>query len=376
MKETKKRISILTMSMGSGGAERVIQRLLELLVNDYEVYLYMIYNDVYYEIPEQVTIRSLYKDSHNHYFRGFRSVFECSFGYKKFLIRNNIDYSISFTFRPNIINASLKNKLPGVKFILSERDYPSGFNRKSFLSSKFHGWLRTNFYNKADRLFSNSLYINKALYEDFGIRVPMDVLYNPIKIPKEVAHLEEKDRLKIITIGRFDKAKNHFLLLRTLVNTINCFAEIWGDGSLRLRYEEFIKDNNLGQIVTLPGKTKNVNAKLICADVFVLTSNTEGFPNVLLEAMSVGLPVISTNCLSGPLEMLNDNEDVVIPKGSFVKAKYGLLINPEDEDGLVNALQFYSNLSNRKEYALKARNRAESYNLPKIYNEFISIIEK
>jgi len=91
--------------------------------------------------------------------------------------------------------------------------------------------------------------------------------------------------------------------------------------------------------------------------------------------MSVGLPVISTNCLSGPLELLNDNEDVVIAKGEFYRAKYGLLINTEDTDALSKALDYYyKHPEERKRYSELGFTKAKEYDLPFIYNQVKDLI--
>jgi N-acetylgalactosamine-N,N'-diacetylbacillosaminyl-diphospho-undecaprenol 4-alpha-N-acetylgalactosaminyltransferase len=108
-----------------------------------------------------------------------------------------------------------------------------------------------------------------------------------------------------------------------------------------------------------------------------LSSNTEGFPNALLEALAVGLPSISTNCLSGPLELLNDNEPVQISNGEFYKAKYGILINNGDAIALAKALEFFHSNPNEKEkYGRLALERAKKYHLSNIYTEFKEFVHK
>lgn len=111
------------------------------------------------------------------------------------------------------------------------------------------------------------------------------------------------------------------------------------------------------------------------SQIFVLSSFTEGFPNALIEAVSIGLPCISTNCLSGQLELLNNGVEIEIPKNGFFRADYGILVNSDDETGLVKALNHLKiNPRERMHYSRKSLERARKYDLDIIYEGFKGFI--
>ena len=149
-----------------------------------------------------------------------------------------------------------------------------------------------------------------------------------------------------------------------------------GDGNLRSQLIDKAKKLNISDNIEFVGKVKNVNDYLFDSDCFILSSNSEGFPNAIVEAMATGLPVISTNCLSGPLEILNDNEEVTINKGDFVIAKYGILINVGDRIALSKAIDYVmNNHSFLAEYSQKSLERAQCYSLEVIYAQLNGLIE-
>jgi glycosyltransferase involved in cell wall biosynthesis len=122
----------------------------------------------------------------------------------------------------------------------------------------------------------------------------------------------------VLAIGRLTEQKGFDLL-------INAFSSVcldgWqllivGEGDDRPQLEKLIKSQGMEGRITLVGRVSNVQQYLEKASIFVLSSRFEGFPNVLLEAMSGGLPVISFDCPSGPGDIINDGEDgLLVPSG-------------------------------------------------------------
>ncbi|WP_136465440.1 glycosyltransferase [Flagellimonas onchidii] len=378
----KPNLSILTVTMGSGGAQKVISLLLKKLVLDYNVSLVLYHNQVHFEIPEEVEVIILGNNTseQRNVFQKFTDFVVCCRRYRKLLKARDIQFSISFLASPNIISGivSLFNKK--CKMIISERGFPTDnvTSKLSFYISKIAYPL---FYNRCDSLFSNSVHINSDLKENFGVNIPMDVVYNPIELPSNYRNPETfskaKESFKLINVGSVDTRKNQDMILRAMANLPhkNISFTLLGDGHLMENLQERAKTLELTDRVAFEGIVKNIGKYLSIHDCFVLSSFTEGFPNALLEGMSYGLPCISTNCKSGPLEMLNENEPVTIAKGKFVEAKYGLLINNDDDIALSAAVQYlYENPKIQMHYSKMSLKRAEEYELGSIYSQFKTFI--
>ena len=92
--------------------------------------------------------------------------------------------------------------------------------------------------------------------------------------------------------------------------------------------------------------------------------------------MSLGVPVIATNCKSGPLELLNDNKEVTIEAGDFYKAKYGLLVNVDDNEGLAKAISYYRNNEDlRANYSDSSFVKAKQYDISVIGKQLKKLID-
>lgn len=379
----KPNISIINISMASGGAEKVISLLLKKLVVDYNVTLFLLYNNIHFEIPEEVDIVIFANENNPNKLSFIKKIFApIKFQIKllREIKKRKISTSISFLAFPNFLNSVAAIRFSRLKTVISERGYPSD-NTTSKLSFYISKILYPILYNRNDILFSNSIYINKDLKENFKVKIPLEVIYNPIIIPEINALNNEivpkEKALKVTTVGTVNKRKNQKMIINAIASLKGDYnLSIYGDGNLKGYLKDLIKDKNMSNTAFLKGKIKNVNQHLIKHDCFVLSSFTEGFPNALLEAMAVGLPCISTNCLSGPLELLNKtSEPITIKKGDFYKGDYGLLVNNDDEEALAKALKFYKeNPDIRHEYAKLGHLKAKEFELNNIYSQFKELI--
>jgi len=168
-------------------------------------------------------------------------------------------------------------------------------------------------------------------------RRTIQTIYNPIvsddlfeKAAESCTHpwLNTEGPAVVLAAGRFTPVKDYHTLVRAfdlIHSQRDLRLVIIGDGEQRDAIEELIGDSDLGDVVDLPGFVDNPYSFMRAADVLALSSKWEGFGNVLVEAMACGTPVVSTDCPSGPSEIL-------------VNGKYGMLVPVEDEAALADAI--------------------------------------
>src|SRR5690606_37864112 len=146
----KKSISILTISLASGGAEKVISLLLPELVKSYNVYLILFYNVIHFDIPKEVKTIILNGSNSDKTTWKILNFPHFIIKYHRFLRKHKPDIAVSFLTRPNLINGMMKIRFPGLKIILSERGYPSINYKSSSFRYGLYKILIPILYNRAD----------------------------------------------------------------------------------------------------------------------------------------------------------------------------------------------------------------------------------
>lgn len=196
------------------------------------------------------------------------------------------------------------------------------------------------------------------------------IIPNPVLLPVRIKETSEKhsDERSLIAIGRFVEQKGFDLLLQAFAKIQDSYPQwtltILGEGELRLYLEDLCNQLKLNDRVHFPGWVNNPHEFLKQADIFVMSSRYEGFPNALCEAMAYGLPVISTDCPSGPREIIRDGID-------------GILVPNEDISALATAMvRLMSDEKARKSLAVRAPEITERFGLEKILSMWEAALEE
>ena len=176
--------------------------------------------------------------------------------------------------------------------------------------------------------------VSNGVVDEFvsELRIPrerMSAVYNPV-YSKEIAELaaatpehpwlSDGDRPIILSAGRLTEIKDFATLLRAFHQVLQARDVrliVLGEGSLRQQLEDFALRLRINANVSFPGWVANPYAFMSRASVFVLSSKGEGLPTVLIEALACGCPCVSTNCPSGPREILDDGRiGSLVPVGN------------------------------------------------------------
>lgn len=340
-------IAIFIYSLSNGGAERVVSYLLPFLQKQgHQVHLVLMNRKIRYPIPDDIPVHYLEDSNPNE--NGFLKFIKLPFlGYKygKLLKRLQITHSFSLLSRPNYVNL-MSGMLTSqrAKIIISERNYPSLLYGYGNLQSKINNFLIKSLYPKADLVIGNSEANVKDLIDNYGVDKNLShVIQNPIdieaidKIPPKNDFFDSSI-VNLITVGRLQPQKNYHLLLDTIARVPDVRLFILGQGILEKELKEKVENLNLQDRVTFLGYDSNPFKYLKKADLFILGSNHEGFPNVLLESMCCGLPILTTNCKSGPDEIMALKDSVT---DDIMITPYGILTPVDNVDIMVKGLNYF-----------------------------------
>jgi len=261
---------------------------------------------------------------------------------------------ISSFWKLNLCNCLARLFYPKVKSFLWEHGLPSlnEHNKPKWLFSISASLI----YPIANRIIAVSSSVSSDIKAiTFGLEHRMSVIFNPI-IPPDFEFKKTKEITNIrrlIWVGRLENSKNPELMIDAFLQlSENYFLDFIGDGALKLKLENKCKKHGLEKRINFRGFQSDVYEWMINADILVVTSDHEGLPSVIVEALYCGLRIVSTDCRGGIRDILCNE-------------KYGKLVPIRDPNALAIAIENSYNIS----YSIDFQKKGGERFLPKVITD-------
>lgn len=286
-------------SLSAGGAERVLSILSKSFADAFDEVHYVIWHNIpiFYKLDYRVQVHVL--DDSPDISRRYCDIIS----FRRLVKRIRPDIVLSFLTPYNMLVCVACIGLK-VKLVVAERNDPNYLK-----GGKFMKWVRNILYRRADGLLAQTEY-SKSCYTGRLNRI-CTIIPNPVimKLEHVGAALNTGKENKIVSIGRLDLQKDQ----ATLIAAFSLFLkkhpgwtlEIYGEGPLRQELESQVRRLSIEGKVLLPGTSNHIRDCMKSAQFFVLSSIAEGMSNALIEAMCLGLPVISTK-VAGADDLIED----------------------------------------------------------------------
>jgi len=380
----KRKLAIIIHSLKAGGAERMVSILSNGLKDFFDIHIVLFEDGIHYKLPEgqKVYILSASLDSASSV-KNMLSLHPWAFKYARYCKKHEIELSVSFLNRACYVNIIAKT-MYGCTYraIVCERTHQlSIMSQLSKLNASVTKFLIKKYYNRADLILANSKQIRQDLISHYHIKPEIKVIYNAVEIPEIRAIMREptefvfeKNIFYFISVAGFRVGKNHQVMVQAMdkLRHLPCKLLLVGQGKLEKEVRDFVAKMQLTENVIFIPQQVNPFKYVHASDCFILSSNGEGMPNVLLEALACGTPVISTDCLTGPREILAPDTDPgnTLRHGIEI-ATYGMLCAMDDAGAMTGAMtRMYEDKELRDRYIERSQERIFDFDTSKIINQF------
>ncbi len=374
-----KKITFLMLHLNYGGIEKQVTTLANELSKEYKIEIISLYNILsgksFYELDERINVKYIFNSGPN------RS--EIKNALKKFKLINLVSElrkAFKMLYTKYFGLKKIINKLNTDILISSRIEFSKQIKRDDIITiSQEHSFIDEKKYiKKVRRSFKHIKYLvvmtkgAKQKYDEWlkeeKVKPEVVVIPNMIKENKTEKN-STLDNNQIISVGRLEEVKDFYTLILVFSVIVkkypNYVLKIIGEGSMREKLEEQIKNCNLEKKVILTGKLNEneINNQFLKSDVFVLTSKSESFSLVLCEAMNYGVPCVAFDVDVGPREIIQNG-------------KNGFLIEDRNIDLMIKKIDgLLSNNDIRKKMGIDAKKKASQYYPDKILDKWVYILK-
>lgn len=371
MNSSAQNVVFVINSLCAGGAERVLVNLIDRMEDRLKGFsTHLVLLDV--EEERHLAPRFVKKHVLDARFHSVKSAYLLT----RLLNQLSPLVTLSFLNRANVATV-ISSRLLKHPCIISERGHTSSQFARGASAAINNAIIRFT-YPLADQVIAVSNGIREDLVANYGIpRHKVRTIYNPVDVQSIEQQASAAPAVApdpyILSIGRLVPDKNFRLLI--MAYRAADIAEklvILGEGGERGALEELVAELGLTGRVMLPGYVANPYPIMKAARLFVCSSNTEGFPNALIEAMALGCPIVSTDCDVGPGEILHDlanNRCTEVTTG-----KWGILVPTNTVHALADAIKLALRPDIRATYVERGKERAGDFSVRASVDQYWSTI--
>jgi N-acetylgalactosamine-N,N'-diacetylbacillosaminyl-diphospho-undecaprenol 4-alpha-N-acetylgalactosaminyltransferase len=296
------------------------------------------------------------------------------------------DLAISFLIRSNVATAIAARRV-GIPSVICERMHLSSHLAENHRGlGLFSARLMSRFaYPLATAAVGVSTGVTRDLIAHAGVRDERaHTIFNCYDLAAVRTAASQQPTLElppryVVAVGRLVRNKNFEDLLHAYGSLVDVPPLIiLGEGEERAVLEALRDELGLADRVLMPGHVSNPLAVVARADYFVASSLNEGFPNAMAEAMIIGVPVVVTDCLSGPAEILTGDCDIEVDH--VLEAEHGILVAPRSVKALAAGMTLMADPARRAHYAGRSAMRAADFAaadiMPSYLRLFAQLLEK